>query len=111
MRPTFPSIKSFFLFTLTVNHSATSRTITLLVGEQEVPFFIHEGILCENCPVFASACKPEWMRDDDPKIELPEDDHELIEVVVYCKHSRRNIFLCLRKRGHPCLEQFLSTLY
>jgi hypothetical protein len=79
----------------------------LLVGEQEVSFFIHEGILCENCPVFASACKPAWMRDDDPKIELPEDDHELIEVLVYCKQSQENIFISLRKIGHPCHKHFL----
>jgi hypothetical protein len=97
---------SFSLFTLTVNLSASSRTITLLVGEQEVSFFIHEGILCENCHFFASACKPEWMREDDPKIELPEIDHELIEVLVYCKQSQENIFNFLRKIGHPCLKHF-----
>lgn len=76
---------------LTITFSATSRIITLLVGEQEVPLFIHENILCESCPFFVSACRPEWMKDNEPTVKLPEDDPELINITLYCKYPENPI--------------------
>ena len=61
----------------------------LLVGEEEVPFLIHKKILCENSPFFESACKPEWMKDDEKTIKLPEDDPELVDIMIYCKCSQK----------------------
>jgi hypothetical protein len=61
-----------------------SQTIILLVGDEQVPFIVHQKILCENSPFFESACKPEWMKDEQT-IKLPVDEPELIDIVVYCK--------------------------
>ena len=72
-----------------LHFSAKSQTITLLVGEKEVPLVIHKKVLCEASPFFESACKPEWMKDDEPTIKLPEDDPELVDIMVYCKCSRK----------------------
>ncbi|KAE9373272.1 hypothetical protein N431DRAFT_373589 [Stipitochalara longipes BDJ] len=77
LEPDTPSLKKRGLF------DATSRTITLLVGKEEIPFFIHENILCENYSFFESACKPQWMKEDDPMIRLPDDDPELVNIMLY----------------------------
>lgn len=70
---------------LTVIKSASSETITLLVGEDEIRFLVHEKILCENSPFFESLCKSEWMEDHEKMEKLPEDDPELVDIMVYCK--------------------------
>jgi len=57
----------------------------LLVGEDEIRFLVHKRILCENSPFFESVCKPEWVKDHEKMIKLPEDDPELVEIMVYCK--------------------------
>ena len=61
--------------------------IKLLVGEEEIELSIHENILCEHCPFFETACKPQWMKDDDPTIKLADDEAELVGIMVYCKLS------------------------
>jgi hypothetical protein len=61
-----------------------NEVITLVVGkegEAQKSFAVHRSILCSNSPSFTAACKPEWLKDDHVT-KLPEDEVEIIEIVV-----------------------------
>jgi hypothetical protein len=59
--------------------------ITLRVGEGEqgAEFTAHKNILCKASPFFKAACKPEWMKPGDNVIKLPEDNAEVIKMMIF----------------------------
>jgi BTB/POZ domain len=59
--------------------------VTLIMGEEddEKHFTIHKNILCAASPFFKAACKPERMKPIDRVLELPEDDDEMIQLMIY----------------------------
>jgi BTB/POZ domain len=65
--------------------SALREIITLKVGKggQQIEFTVHKDVICEASPFFKAACKPENMKPDSRVIELPEDEPEVIQIMVY----------------------------
>ena len=55
------------------------------MGEEKIRFLIHEKIFCEETLFVQSLCKSEWLEDHEKMIKLPEDDPELVDILVYCK--------------------------
>ncbi|PMD26768.1 hypothetical protein NA56DRAFT_744085 [Hyaloscypha hepaticicola] len=70
----------------------STETITMLVGEEEIRFLLHEKILCESSPFFELVCKSELMNDHVRMIKLHEDDPELVDIMVYWMYRK---YLCL----------------
>ena len=52
---------------------AQQGTVTLLVGLDEAPLFVHESYLTKNSEFFQAAMKKEWVEGQTRVIKLPED--------------------------------------
>lgn len=58
-------------------------TIKVGKGDQQAEFSIHKDLICKASPFFNAACKPERMKAEDRVIELPEDEPDVIQIMVY----------------------------
>lgn len=45
---------------------------------------VHRFILTNSGPFFEAACKPEWIGIDERILRLPDDESEVIEVLIIC---------------------------
>jgi len=61
------------------------KTITIRVGKavSQNNFTVHEDVICAASPFFKAACKPEWMKPEEKVVNLPEDDAEVIRIMIY----------------------------
>ncbi|KAN0098740.1 hypothetical protein V8E51_014403 [Hyaloscypha variabilis] len=71
--------------TNSVQRRSLEEIITLEVGQgdKQAKYNVHKSILCATSPFFEAVCKPEWMKPEDKVIRLPEDDPEVIRLLVY----------------------------
>jgi hypothetical protein len=60
-----------------------------LVGPSEEKFVVHEDILCNGSPFFASACKEEWKHGREDCIPLPDDDPSFVDLYLQRAYSGR----------------------
>ena len=57
-------------------------TVTLVVGETQTPFQVHEADLFTSSPVFKAAFSPTFKEGSDRKMTLPDEDAELFNLLV-----------------------------
>ncbi|KAL8689709.1 MAG: hypothetical protein Q9218_004672 [Villophora microphyllina] len=63
-----------------------SEIFTIIVGPEEKRFKVHAAHLSQS-PVFGSMCNGQFREGQNRQIDLPEDDHEIFEVVVQYLYS------------------------
>ena len=63
--------------------------MTLVVGETKTIFHVHEAELFEVSPVFKAAFGSVFKESSERKMILPEDDAELLNLMVEWLYSRR----------------------
>ncbi|KAK5689687.1 hypothetical protein LTR97_012686 [Elasticomyces elasticus] len=60
--------------------SSFTDTITVLVGEEKVPFTIHTKTVRAKSKFFDAACQREWIEGRERVVKLPEVDPETFEL-------------------------------
>jgi len=64
-----------------VDSSLTSPIITLVVGHDQRIFAAHEDVLCRS-PFFSAALKGQWLEAGTKKVELPDEEPEILFCVL-----------------------------
>jgi hypothetical protein len=59
--------------------------IILIAGKEghQKTFTVHKKTLCDASPFFKAHCKPDWMKPDDKIIKLPEDNAEVVRMMIF----------------------------
>ncbi|RMZ86363.1 hypothetical protein DV736_g6413, partial [Chaetothyriales sp. CBS 134916] len=65
----------------TVGSALTSPIVTLMVGTEQRLFAAHEDVLCRS-PFFAAALKGKFLDDSAKKVNLPEEEPEILSCVL-----------------------------
>ncbi|KAE9373270.1 hypothetical protein N431DRAFT_309520, partial [Stipitochalara longipes BDJ] len=63
-------------------------SVTLIVGDNEVPFMAHKRMLRNISPFFYAACKREWLHKDN-SIHLPDDEPDAVQTMLYWVYHNR----------------------
>lgn len=63
--------------------------MTLIVGETKTTFHVHEAELCEASPVFKAAFSSNFKESSERKMNLPEDDAELFNLLIEWLYGHR----------------------
>lgn len=74
---------------LTVASWGDIATVTLVVGEAETAFQVHEAELFEASPVFKAAFNSNFRESSERKMNLPEDDPDIFNLMVEWLYSHR----------------------
>jgi hypothetical protein len=64
-----------------VGSSLTSPIITIVVGHDQRLFAAHEDVLCHS-PYFAAALRGKFLQDSTKKLELPDEEPEILSCVL-----------------------------
>jgi hypothetical protein len=87
--------------------------VTLVAGKDKdkKSFIVHKNGLCEASPFLNAACKPAWMKDKNGYIIMPEDEAEVVRVMIYWIYhdevcikelqNERNIDTCPKALSTP----------
>ncbi|KAF6232634.1 hypothetical protein HO173_009073 [Letharia columbiana] len=70
-------------------HWGDIATVTLVVGEAETTFQVHEAELFEASPVFKAAFNSDFRESSERKMNLPEDDPDIFNLMVEWLYSHR----------------------
>lgn len=65
----------------TISSSLNSPIITLIVGQEQRLFAAHEDVLCRS-PYFAVALKGQFLDGGAKKVELPDEDPEILSCIL-----------------------------
>lgn len=62
---------------IATNHSCSSikefdNVVTVLVGQEEKPFILHQDLVCAKSKFFKAACSKQWLEGQDRVVQLPE---------------------------------------
>ena len=83
---------------LLISHSINQPTITVLVGESESSFQVHEWLIRKASPFFDKAMSRDWIERRERTIRLVHDDPEVFD--VYASY----LYGSLRLPEHLSLE-------
>jgi len=64
-----------------VGSTLTSPIVTLVVGHEQRLFAAHEDVLCHS-PIFAAALKGKFLDSSTKKVELPDEEPEILSCVL-----------------------------
>lgn len=64
-----------------VGTTLTSPIVTLVVGREQRLFAAHEDVLCHS-PNFASALKGKFLDDSAKKVDLPDEEPEILSCIL-----------------------------
>lgn len=68
-------------------------TVTLIVGENKKPFYVHLNTLCDASPFFKAAFTGGFKESFEKTMQLPEDEESIFELFVDWLYYRRYTML------------------
>ncbi|MCJ1346387.1 hypothetical protein MMC31_004603 [Peltigera leucophlebia] len=64
-------------------------TVTLLVGEEKLPFHVHLDVICKESSVFKAAFSGEFTEASNKSMNLPDDDIESVDRMIQWLYSKQ----------------------
>lgn len=63
-------------------------TVTLLVGEEKLPFYVHLDLICNESSVFKAAFSGEFIEASKKSMDLPDHDIESVERMIQWLYTK-----------------------
>lgn len=74
---------------LTFSRFSNVSTVTLLVGKNKTPFYVHINLLCDASSFFKAAFTSQFREGSEKKMDLPEEDEALFDLFVQWLYHRQ----------------------
>ncbi|KAF4636527.1 hypothetical protein G7Y89_g1560 [Cudoniella acicularis] len=73
------------------NQRSFGNILTLCVGlpDGEVHLYVHQHLLCKFGRFFKAHCKPDWVDPEDPFIDLPGNDVDIIKTMLHWVYTEK----------------------